>query len=256
MKRIILAGILLISAHHSFAEDVPVLTNESLKKYDDAPGKNAAKMQAASDISGTWRFICCSGKYWGEIDITTDEGSKMKGQFYDMANKSGGTIEGTVSENIVLFTRNKGEQNYKLTLGADGRTMSGFFVGIHDGSVGTEVTMTRKDPADLLPAEGVFTSWRRAEKFGRDMDKYWKASYYPAIVEGRNYEGRSEFRAVLKSFPKRVWWFSWWYDQAGSSYEEHRKKMTSEGFKEIHVQEFVDQEGIRKYQTCWIKYGP
>jgi len=96
---------------------------------------------------------------------------------------------------------------------------------------------------------------KRAEAFGREMDKYWKKSYYPAKIEGRNFEGRSEFRAVLQPFPKRVWWFYWWYDQSVSNYEEHRKKLSSEGFKEIHVQEFIDHEGIRRYQTCWIKYG-
>jgi len=31
--------------------------------------------------------------------------------------------------------------------------------------------------------------------------------------------------------------------------------MTAEGFKEIHVQAFRDHEGMKRYQTCWIKYG-
>ncbi len=207
------------------------------------------------DISGTWKFVCCSGKYWGEIDLTLDENNKIKGQFYDMANKSGGTIDGTVKGDDVLFTRNKGEQDYKLTLSADGKTMSGFFVGIHDGSVGTEVAMTRKSPPDAPSGEKAFTQWRGADEFGREMDRYWKDGYYPAVVEGRNHEGRNEFRATVQPFPKRAWWFYWWYDQTGSSYEEHRKRLTAEGFREIHVQIFTDREGMRKYQTCWIKYG-
>jgi hypothetical protein len=214
-----------------------------------------ASVQSAFDISGTWNFVCCSGKYWGEIDFTMDESNKIKGLFYDMANKSGGMIEGTAHGSIVLFTRNKGEQNYKLTLSSDGRSMSGFFVGNHDSSVGTEVTMARKNLTDSSPSEGIFTPWRVGKEFGREMDQNWKDGFYPAIVEGRNHEGRSEFRAVLRLFPKRVWWFYWWYDQRGSSYEEHRNKMTAEGFKEIHVQVFTDREGVRKYQTCWIKYG-
>lgn len=254
MKRIILACVLLLSSPLAFAEEVPFITNESLTKYDNEPGATSVKpaqARSVSDLSGTWKFICCSGKYWGEMDLTMEGSSRIKGQFYDMANKSGGTIEGTVQGNSVLFTRNKGEQDYKLTLSTDGTTMSGFFVGSHDSSVGTEITMTRKD----LTAEDAFTPWRGGDEFGRSMDTFWKDGYYPAIVEGRDHEGRSEFRAVLKRFPKRVWWFTWWYDQKESSYEEKRKKMTAEGFKEIHVQVFTDREGTRRYQTCWIKYG-
>lgn len=211
------------------------------------------------DISGTWKFVCCSGKYWGEIDLAMDENNKIKGQYYDMANKSGGTIDGTIKGNSLLFTRNKGEQDYKLTLSDDGKTMSGFFVGSHDGSVGTEVTFTRGNQlltsSGLVVQEGVFTSWREGGEFGKEMDKYWKDGYYPATVEGRNYAGQSQFRALLQAFPKRVWWFYWWYGQARSSYEEHKKRMTAEGFKEINLQVFTDSDGSQKYQTCWIKYG-
>ncbi len=108
---------------------------------------------------------------------------------------------------------------------------------------------------DLPPAEGVFTLWKNADEFGKEIDVCWKDGYYPAIVEGRNHEGRSEFRAVVRPFPKKAWWFYWWYGQLRSSYEEHRKRLTAEGFKEIHVQIFTDRDGMRKYQTCWIKYG-
>jgi len=119
----------------------------------------------------------------------------------------------------------------------------------------TQAHQSTSTLAGLPPAEGAFTQWRGGNEFGREIDKYWKDGYYPAIVEGRNHEGRSEFRAVVQPFPKRVWWFYWWYDQLGSSYEEHRKKLTAEGFKEIYLQVFTDREGMRKYQTCWIKYG-
>ena len=172
MKRIILAGVLLISAHFSFAEDVPLITNESLKKYDIVPGvvrEKPAQVKSAPDGNGT----------------------------------------------------------------------------VPDTSTS----------ANLPLAVGKFTEWRGGEEFGREMAKQWTDGYYPVIVEGRNHQGRSEFRAVVKPFPKRVWWFYWWYDQLQSSYEEHREKLTAEGFSEIHLQVFTGQEGMRKYQTCWIKYG-
>ena len=72
------------------------------------------------------------------------EVNKIQGQWYDMANKSGGAIAGSITGNRVLFMRANGAQDYNVTLSADGNTMQGFFVGSHDGSVGTEVTLTRK----------------------------------------------------------------------------------------------------------------
>lgn len=98
---------------------------------------------SAFNITGTWKFVCCSGKYWGEAELT-QEGNKIQGQWYDMANKSGGVIAGSINGSRVLFSRANGAQDYNVTLSADGNTMEGFFVGSHDGSVGTEVTLTRK----------------------------------------------------------------------------------------------------------------
>lgn len=255
-----LSLIAFVLATQSYSSEVPKFTDADLPRYNDtspdAPGINtgAAIRSRKQDLNGTWKFICCSGKYWGEIDLTVDENNIIKGHFYDMANKSGGTIDGTINGKNVLFSRNKGEQDYKLTLSDDGNTISGFFVGVHDGSVGTEVTLTRGNV--LPPAEGTFTLWKEADAFGKEMDSYWKDSFYPAVVEGRNHEGRNQFRARVKPFPKRVWWFYWWYDQLPGAYEEHRKKMIVEGFQEINVQVFTEPgSGVRKYQTCWIKYG-
>jgi hypothetical protein len=249
----------VFAAQSYSSEKVPKFTDADLQRHNDtspdAPGINIepAIRSRMQDVSGTWKFVCCSGKYWGEVDLTMDENNVIKGRLYDMANKSGGTIDGTVKGKNVLFSRNKGEQDYKLTLSDDGNMLSGFFVGIHDGSVGTEVTLTR---VTALPqAEKAFTSWREAEAFGKEMDIHWKDGFYPAVVEGRNQEGRNQFRAQLQPFPKKVWWFYWWFDQLPGAYEDHRKKMITEGFQEINLQVFTDAGGARKYQTGWIKYG-
>ncbi len=240
-------------------EEVPKFTDDDLHRYDktapasDGTNANVTISPGKQGVGGIWKFVCCSGKYWGEIDLSVDENNKIAGRFYDLANKSGGTIDGTVRGNDVLFTRNEGEQDYKLTLSDDGNTMTGFFVGIHDGSVGTEVTLTRGDA--LPPAEDAFTQWREADIFGREMDIFWKNGFYPAVVEGRSHQGTSQFRARLQPFPKKVWWFYWWYDQQPAAYEEHKKDMIAKGFKEINFQAFTDSKGVKKYQTCWIKYG-
>ncbi len=121
------------------------LKNDQLTKLQGTVAEAPAGREAGSghNLTGTRKFVCCSGKYWGETELT-QEGNKIQGQWYDMANKSGGTIAGSITGNRVLFTRANGEQDYNVTLSADGNTMLGFFVGSHDGSVGTEVTLTRK----------------------------------------------------------------------------------------------------------------
>lgn len=79
MKIIIWAGVLLISAHLAFAEDVPLITNESLKKYDNVPGvmrEKPAQVQSAPDRNET------------EPDTST--------QFKNHGN-------GTVTDNVTQF---------------------------------------------------------------------------------------------------------------------------------------------------------
>jgi hypothetical protein len=41
-----------------------------------------------------------------------------------------------------------------------------------------------------------------------------------------------------------------------AQYEEHEKHITAESYREISLQLFTDREGMRRYQTCWLKYGP
>jgi len=66
----------------------------------------------------------------------------------------------------------------------------------------------------------------------------------------------NEYRALVQPFPKKGFWFSWWYGQLRSQYEEHRKRMTADGYREISLQIFTDRDGMKRYQTCWIKTGP
>jgi TolB-like protein len=109
---------------------------------------------------------------------------------------------------------------------------------------------------DLPPSPGAFTPWLEEKTFAAEMVRLWKDGYYPAIVEGRPGAAVNEYRALVQPFPKKVFWFYWWYGQLGSQYEEHRKRMTADGYKEIALQIFTDREGMRRYQTCWLKYGP
>ncbi len=122
-----------------------------------------------------------------------------------------------------------------------------------------EPVRSGQPPAPLaeLPAPtGAFTPWLEEKAFTAEMDRLWKDGYYPGSVEGRPGAMVNEYRALMQPFPKKVFWFYWWYAQVGSQYEEHRTRMTADGFREISLQIFTDRDGMRRYQTCWLKYGP
>jgi len=110
--------------------------------------------------------------------------------------------------------------------------------------------------ADVPPSTGTFSQWMEECVFTKEVDRLWKDGYYPAIVEGRPGAATNEYRAVMQPFPKKVFWFYWWYGQLRSQYEEHRTRMLAEGCREISLQIFSDKDGMRRYQTCWLKYGP
>jgi len=109
---------------------------------------------------------------------------------------------------------------------------------------------------DLAATPGSFTPWLEEKAFAAQMDRLWKDGYYPAIAEGRPGAVVNEYRALVQPFPKKGFWFSWWYGQLRSQYEEHRKRMTADGYREISLQIFTDRDGMKRYQTCWIKTGP
>jgi TolB-like protein len=108
---------------------------------------------------------------------------------------------------------------------------------------------------DLAIPPGSFSPWLEEKAFAAQMDRLWKDGYYPAIVEGRPGAVVNEYRAVLQPFPKKAFWFYWWYGQLRSQYEEHRKRMNSDGYREISLQIFTDREGMKRYQACWLKLG-
>jgi TolB-like protein len=110
--------------------------------------------------------------------------------------------------------------------------------------------------AYVPPSAGSFTHWMGEKEFAAEMDRFWKDGYYPAIVEGRLGAPTNEYRAVMQPFPKKAFWFYWWHGLIGSQYEEHRQRMTAEGFREISFQIFTDRDGMRRHQTCWLKINP
>jgi hypothetical protein len=96
-------------------------------------------------VTGEWDLICCSNKYTSKVKLL-QKGNDVTGNFYNSNNGTTGDVKGTVSGNTVNFTRTWGssKQTYNLSLSQDGKKLNGNFEGTRDPSVGTEVTLTKR----------------------------------------------------------------------------------------------------------------
>lgn len=92
-------------------------------------------MQTAK-VSGEWRWVCCEGKYWGEMKLSQFEHTKLVGNFHDTSDSRDGTLAGTVTGNFVQLTRSfyNSQQQITLALSRDGRTLNGVVSGQVDGT--------------------------------------------------------------------------------------------------------------------------
>jgi hypothetical protein len=102
---------------------------------------------ADADVTGTWTSVCCDGKYTG-IVVLNQVGTTITGTFNDVTVGTGGTLVGAIHGSHVEFKRTADgiNQDYALTLSADGNTLTGGFTGTHDSTAGTDVQLTRGLP--------------------------------------------------------------------------------------------------------------
>jgi hypothetical protein len=82
-----------------------------------------------------------------------------------------------------------------------------------------------------------------------------KKPYYIKAAEGRLHDGVSEWRVEWTPSPEGVeWYWYWWYGSNGSEYLQHVQSLVGgPGFDQIWLQSFVDEHGIRKYQSIFLK---
>jgi hypothetical protein len=84
--------------------------------------------QAVRDLSGTWAFTHAEARFQGTI-VLRQNGSAITGTWHTSTGKSesDSSLAGRVDGNTVTFTRSVGNnQNFVLTLSADGNRLDGF----------------------------------------------------------------------------------------------------------------------------------
>jgi hypothetical protein len=117
----------------------------------EAEAKASAAAQSAStapftgDLTGTWKWTCCTGSYAGTMKLV-QSGDRLSGSFVD----DGSTISGYVGVTASFSrTGSFGKQDFWLGISRDGKTMNGQILGTRDTAVGNDFSATKvEEPAD------------------------------------------------------------------------------------------------------------
>jgi len=126
---------------------------------DDMSGATTAPGQASKDLSGTWSFTHFDDRFQGEITLR-QSGSTLEGTWHTSSGKSepDTPVTGSVDGTAVTLKRLLGpnQQNYALTLSADGNRLDGFGEGyfLHH----TNLNMSRSGDAKPATAPPSTTS--------------------------------------------------------------------------------------------------
>jgi hypothetical protein len=110
-----------------------------------APVAPVVAVAPAVNVTGNWEWTCCDGHYAGALELT-QAADKLTGRLHDGGDTEGHEVTGTIVGNVVKLTRTwtDYEQQYELTLSADGKKLAGELSGTRDENVGTHFEATRK----------------------------------------------------------------------------------------------------------------
>ena len=100
----------------------------------------------------------------------------------------------------------------------------------------------------LLELTGTLSSREMQERFDAEVS----GRFYPARLEGRLRDGRSEYRAAFAAYPTPFRFNSVW-GWAEDRFLARDAELTTEGFRRVWTQEFMDGNGTRRFQGTWVR---
>jgi hypothetical protein len=123
-------------------------TAKKVYTADDMSDSAPAPAKGTRDLSGTWSFTHFDDRFQGQITLT-QSGSTLQGTWHTSSGKSepDTLVTGSVDGTAVTLSRSLGpnQQNYALTLSADGNRLDGFGDGFFLNH--TNLSMTRSGAA-------------------------------------------------------------------------------------------------------------
>lgn len=133
-----------MSAAHSHRVLAAVLAAFSLTAIASCEKAKTVEVSGPpSSFSGTWRWVCCTGKLTGTLSLT-QKGTDVTGELRGPGDESR-VVHGTVDGTMLRFTGGSGpnEQRYTLQVDASGEAMRGAFEGEHDPAADTDFVAHR-----------------------------------------------------------------------------------------------------------------
>ena len=109
----------------------------------------------------------------------------------------------------------------------------------------------RPDPVESLGVGGS-GKWLSSREMQERFDAEVSGRFYPARLEGRLRDGRSEYRAAFAAYPTPFRFNSVW-GWAEDRFLARDAELTTEGFRRVWTQEFTDGNGTRRFQGTWVR---
>lgn len=114
------------------------------------------------------------------------------------------------------------------------------------GDFATEI---EKEP----PSEG-FTQWKSIVDLEEDISAAALENRYTSIFEGRNDNGKIQYRAFFADVPSDVFTYLVYYNLTEDEYESVSSELEEQEFTQISYQTFKNNSNAILSQSVWINY--
>ena len=98
-----------------------------------------------------------------------------------------------------------------------------------------------------------FSPWMSGDEYQKEFDRQANRKFYPKQVEGREYRGMIQFRALFIEFPSERFSFFSHHGLSTEVYKKKDKEYISKEFTQIWYQEFTTSSGQTLHQGTWVK---
>ena len=138
-----------------------------------------------------------------------------------------------------------------------------FFIGVAVSALaGDTVTGAWKNPdipgnlmmlAQNENNEETYSSWMSGKEYQEEFNRQNRQGFYPKQVEGREYNGNIQFRAIFVKYLRGKFNFYTHHGLPETEYERKNKEYTQKGFSKIWHQEFMTSSGQMIHQGTWVR---
>jgi hypothetical protein len=101
--------------------------------------------------------------------------------------------------------------------------------------------------------EEIYSPWMSGKEYQEEFDRQNRQGFYPKQVEGREYNGKIEFRAIFIKYLRGNLSFYTHHGLPETEYDRKNKEYTLKGFTRIWHQEFMASSGQNLHQGTWTR---